>query len=430
MCTGRWTGSPSVRTAIEQRLARRHLADGALVLYDLSSSWVEGSTARWRPVATPVTEERTGRDRVRLDDRRRRAGRSPSRCSPVTPPTHRVHLRRRRRARPVPPALPLGGDGRRPGDRSPRHASKRSAPWVGWAGSPRPRAPAIRALAEGGVPETVTVRRRPTWPRSPITPTIPVSVSSPVATRPSPRPAATSETSCWPPPRRCSSRSPLSVTPAVSSAPTRSRSVGKVDQPSQMASTSASTSPTLALGYTRNDVTSRPKRRRTDLHRAYLPRRWPPRRRRCHRRLQRMRKSSRPTSEASKRSTWTSARSATGPPNASASTCSSACSPPTSRLAPTPSMGPDLLTDDHPQHAPTPSPQPDVPPEPRPKAYANAPTMTNPPTASPPSSTKLATLTRNQLRARDATVEVLATPTTLQRRAFELIGAPVPHKLT
>jgi len=42
----------------------------------------------------------------------------------------------------------------------------------------------------------------------------------------------------------------------------------------------------------------------------------------------------------------------------------------------------------------------------------------------------LATLTRNQLRAGDNLVEIVATPTPLQRRAFELIGAPVPYKLT
>ena len=42
---------------------------------------------------------------------------------------------------------------------------------------------------------------------------------------------------------------------------------------------------------------------------------------------------------------------------------------------------------------------------------------------------ELATLTRNQLRAGDTSVEILATPTTLQRKAFELIGTTVPYKL-
>jgi hypothetical protein len=42
----------------------------------------------------------------------------------------------------------------------------------------------------------------------------------------------------------------------------------------------------------------------------------------------------------------------------------------------------------------------------------------------------LATLTRNQLRAADSTFDVVATPTPIQRRAFELLGAAVPYKLT
>lgn len=36
-----WLGER--QEAIEKRLARRHLAEGDLVLYDLSSSWMEGS---------------------------------------------------------------------------------------------------------------------------------------------------------------------------------------------------------------------------------------------------------------------------------------------------------------------------------------------------------------------------------------------------
>jgi len=43
---------------------------------------------------------------------------------------------------------------------------------------------------------------------------------------------------------------------------------------------------------------------------------------------------------------------------------------------------------------------------------------------------ELATLTRNQVRTGDITVEILATPTPLQRQAFELIGATVPYQLT
>ena len=43
---------------------------------------------------------------------------------------------------------------------------------------------------------------------------------------------------------------------------------------------------------------------------------------------------------------------------------------------------------------------------------------------------ELATLTRNQLRAGDTTIDILATPTPLQRQAFELIGTTMPHTLT
>lgn len=42
----------------------------------------------------------------------------------------------------------------------------------------------------------------------------------------------------------------------------------------------------------------------------------------------------------------------------------------------------------------------------------------------------LATLTRNTTRIGATTVDILATPTELQRRAFELIGVPIPTRLT
>ena len=44
----------------------------------------------------------------------------------------------------------------------------------------------------------------------------------------------------------------------------------------------------------------------------------------------------------------------------------------------------------------------------------------------------LATLTRNQVRytGTDVTIEMLAEPTSAQRQAFELIGAPIPLTLT
>jgi hypothetical protein len=39
-----WTGLFPVREAIEERLAKRHLAEGTLVLYDITSSYFEGRT--------------------------------------------------------------------------------------------------------------------------------------------------------------------------------------------------------------------------------------------------------------------------------------------------------------------------------------------------------------------------------------------------
>ena len=42
----------------------------------------------------------------------------------------------------------------------------------------------------------------------------------------------------------------------------------------------------------------------------------------------------------------------------------------------------------------------------------------------------LATLTRDTIRVGSQTVDKLANPTPTQRRAFDLIGAPVPHTLT
>ena len=43
MCTRRWTGCWTARTPIEAGLAGRHLREGGIAMFDLSSSWVEGS---------------------------------------------------------------------------------------------------------------------------------------------------------------------------------------------------------------------------------------------------------------------------------------------------------------------------------------------------------------------------------------------------
>src|SRR5438552_8906855 len=46
---------------IEAKLARRHLQDGALLLYDVTSTYLEGAAANWRSMATAATTAVTGR---------------------------------------------------------------------------------------------------------------------------------------------------------------------------------------------------------------------------------------------------------------------------------------------------------------------------------------------------------------------------------
>jgi hypothetical protein len=91
---------------------------------------------------------------------------------------------------------------------------------------------------------------------------------------------------------------------------------------------------------------------------------------------------------------------------------------------------PICFTDEHPPDRPDP-----VAPKRRsPKATKKASTKRgadNQPAHSLPTLLdELATLTRNQLRTGDTNIEILATPTPLQHKAFELIGTTIPHKLT
>src|SRR5205807_1923964 len=46
---------------IEAKLARRHLKDGALLLYDVTSTYLEGPAANWRSMATAAITGATGR---------------------------------------------------------------------------------------------------------------------------------------------------------------------------------------------------------------------------------------------------------------------------------------------------------------------------------------------------------------------------------
>ena len=70
---------------IEDALAARHLAGGALVLYDVSPAASEGGPARWAPSATPRTGCGAGCRSSTGCSPPPRASRSPSRCSPATP---------------------------------------------------------------------------------------------------------------------------------------------------------------------------------------------------------------------------------------------------------------------------------------------------------------------------------------------------------
>ena len=105
--------------AIEAELARRHLAPEAnparMALFDLSSSWLEGSRLpAGRPRLLPGRQERQAADRVRAAHRPGRpAGRGPGLPRQHRRP-RRVHRHRGRGAEEV--RAGADGHGRRPGD--------------------------------------------------------------------------------------------------------------------------------------------------------------------------------------------------------------------------------------------------------------------------------------------------------------------------
>ncbi len=69
------------QTGVEKVLAQRHLEDGVLVLYDVTSSYLAGGGANWRNSATAAIIAATGRRSSSAFCARRRAARSPSRSS-------------------------------------------------------------------------------------------------------------------------------------------------------------------------------------------------------------------------------------------------------------------------------------------------------------------------------------------------------------
>ena len=77
------------KDGIEDALAARHLADGTLVLYDVSSAAFEGRTARWGRSGTPATGCAAGCRSSTGCCAPPRGCRWPSRCSRATPPTRK-----------------------------------------------------------------------------------------------------------------------------------------------------------------------------------------------------------------------------------------------------------------------------------------------------------------------------------------------------
>ena len=74
---------------IEQQLARRHLREGGIAMFDLSSSWVEGSIASWPRSGTPGTASAARRRSSTGCSPTTRAARWRCGCSPGTPATRR-----------------------------------------------------------------------------------------------------------------------------------------------------------------------------------------------------------------------------------------------------------------------------------------------------------------------------------------------------
>src|SRR5271165_1782549 len=75
--------------AIEKSLARKHLADGVLVLYDVASSYLEGRCCPWPSSATTATARRASCRSSMACCAPPTAARWRSKCSTATPPIPR-----------------------------------------------------------------------------------------------------------------------------------------------------------------------------------------------------------------------------------------------------------------------------------------------------------------------------------------------------
>ena len=416
------TGWAGLRPAIEKALAKRHLEDGCLVLYDVTSSYLEGPLLRhWRASATAATVGATGRRSSSGCCAPPTAARSPSRCSKAIPP-----IRARSPAQVAKIKRALRAEARRAG-RRPRPDHQRPHRGRTRAGRARLDHRAARAGDPGARrrrrPAAALAVRRARHGRDRIRTTIRASASSSAATR-SWRPSArASAANCSPPPSGARSASRPRIRAQSQAAPRQGQDRLRRSAPCSAAARWPSTSditisdddPALSRDDTRH--------RRRGGARRLLCAAQPPCRPRpsmppppCAR-LQEPRLRSNAPSERQRPSTSISARSSIGPARASAPTSSCACSPTTSNgtcVRPSPRCCSTTTT------APPPrlrraSPVAKAKPSRRRQAQGREQAHRRrpcPSTASEPSSQDLATLTRNTVRfGRDHTTELLATPT-------------------
>ena len=85
--------------AIEKRLAQRHLGEGALVLYDVTSSYYEGKTCPLARFGYDAMARQVARSSSMACSPMPTAGWSPCRSIPATPQTPRPSRIRWRRSR-------------------------------------------------------------------------------------------------------------------------------------------------------------------------------------------------------------------------------------------------------------------------------------------------------------------------------------------
>src|SRR6266540_3218695 len=204
---------------IEAELARRHLAAGGIAMFDLSSSWMEGSHCELACFGYSRDGKR-GKPQIEYGLLCDPAGRPVAvrvfagNTADPTAFTQAVEVVRgsfdlRR--------LILVGD--RGMITSARIGDLRATP--AWPGSPRCAPPRSSSWPKTAARCSLACSTSRTWPRSPAR-TTPASGWWPAVTRCWPQSVPASEGTCWPPPRPCWPRSSSRWMPGGSRTPTRS----------------------------------------------------------------------------------------------------------------------------------------------------------------------------------------------------------------